>query len=332
MKNIVVIGGGTGSFVVLSGLKKIKNVNLTAIVPSTDDGGSTGRLKDEFGQLPVGDVRQCLVALAENEEEQYLLRQLFNYRFDKGESGLKGHNFGNLLLTALTEIYENELSAIKKAQKLLNIQGNVYPATLQHCKLIAEYENGEILEGEHNIDEPGYPHDGRLRISKLYTDKSVKTYNRVQEAIDSADLVILGPGDLYTSVCANLVVRGIPKALKKSSAKKMYISNLMTKFGQTFGYNLSDHVHEIENYSQTKMDYVLHNDNNLPNDILKRYELQNDYPVENDMEDETRVITTNLLASEEVVTPQGDVLQRSLIRHDPDRIAEEVEKVIGSKI
>jgi len=336
MKNIVVIGGGTGSFVLLTGLKKLPDVNLTAIVPCTDSGGSTGRLKDEFGFLPIGDARQCLVALATDEKESLMLRELFNYRFEKGEEGLKGHSLGNLLLTALTDILGSELEAIAYTQKLMNIQGHVYPVSKEKPQLIAKYENGSTVEGEHNIDEPGYPHDGRLKISKLYTTPKVQTYKEVTDAIMEADVIMLGPGDLYTSTIANLVVGGIKEKIKASKAKIIYTVNLMTKFGQTFGLTAKEHVSEITKYAGREPDYILLNSAPLPRHILKRYIAGSDAPVADDLGNEcnknkrTQVIRTDLLANEEVKTPKGDVIRRSLIRHNGDEIAKEVAHILNN--
>ncbi len=329
MKNITVIGGGTGSFTVLTGLKKVKDVHLTSIVPSTDSGGSTGILRDEFGYLPIGDIRQCLVALAEDETDQIMLRNLFMYRFDKGESGLKGHNFGNIFLTALTEVLNgNQVEAIKMAQKLLNIKGNVYPVTLDDCHLVAEYENGEKVVGERYIDAPQYPHDGRLRIKKLYSEPKAKVYREVKECIRNSDAIIMGPGDIYTSLLANIVIGDLAKSVKKSKAKFIYVLNLVTKFGQTYGFKASDHLKEIEKYIGRRPDYILVNSTKLPKEILDRYRLQNDYPVENDLDKTYNVVLTDLLANEVIVTPKGDKLKRSLIRHDGDKVAKKVLSIL----
>ncbi len=323
-KKICVIGGGTGSFVVLSGLKQYPENKLTAIVTATDSGGSTGRLRDEFGYLPIGDVRQCLVALAEDEEEQMMLRDLFSFRFDKGEDGLKGHNFGNLLLTALSEIYGGQVEAIKRVRKLLNIKGSVFPVTLEDAELVAEYENGEELIGEHEIDEPPYPHDCRIRIESLSTKPKVKTYRQVKDSIMNSDLLIFGPGDIYASILANVVVGGVSEAIQASKGKLVYVVNLVTKFGQTFNFSAADHVKEIEKYTGREIDYVLINNRELPENILKKYALQNDYPVEDDMGDDSRVIRADMLASEEIKTPKGDVIHRSFIRHDRRKLAEAI--------
>ena len=320
MKKIVVIGGGTGSYVVLSGLKKLKNITLTTIVSSMDSGGSTGRLRDEFGYLPTGDVRQCLVALAD-EKSQGLLRELFLYRFDKGEAGLKGHNLGNLFLTAMRDITGDELEAIRKTQEMFNIPGSVLPVTLDDCHLIAEYSNGAELVTETNIDEPPYPHDGNLRITKLKTDQPAETYPEVEKAIKQADLIVIGPGDLYTSLIANLVIKGIPEALQKTQAKVVHTVNLMTKFGQTTDFTASEHVLEIEKYMGRQVDYILMNNADLPEKILMEYQKYNTDKVQDDLGDDSRVIHADLVASEEVKTVKGDVLHRSLIRHDGNKIA-----------
>lgn len=329
MKKITVIGGGTGSFTILSGLRKLPDIHLTAIVPSTDSGGSSGRLRDEFGYLPPGDIRQCLVALAETDEEGLLLRRLFDYRFNKGAEGLRGHNFGNLLLTVLRDILEDDMKAINAVQKLLNIQGDVYPVTLEKCELVAEYENGKIVQGEHYIDEPAYPHDGRLHIAKLYTEPYVNTHDKVVKVLENSDMIILGPGDLYTSILANVVIDGIAEHIRNSKAKLVYNLNLVTKFGQTCDFKASDHVNEIVKYVGRKPDYVLINKEELPADVVENYRLQNDTPVENDMVDDPTVILGDFLASEEIVTPKGDILKRSLIRHDPDAVANVISGLLA---
>ncbi len=329
MNKVTVIGGGTGSFVVLTGLKRLPGIKLTAIVPATDSGGSSGRLKDEFGYLPVGDVRQCLVALAEDEEDQMLLRQLFSYRFDKGEDGLKGHNFGNLFLTALTDILGNEVEAIKMVRKLMHIRGSVYPISLHQTNLVAEYENGAKIVGEHFIDEPPYPHDGRLQIAELSVDPIVETHALINSAITNADLIIIGPGDLYTSLLANFVISGVKDILSRTPAKIVYVMNLVTRFGQTYGYTATKHLQEVEKYLGRPVDFILVNNAELPEDILARYRMQNDEPVMNDLTGDPRIVLADLLASERIVTAKGDVLKRSLIRHDSGKLAKVIADVIS---
>lgn len=213
---IVTIGGGTGTFVVLSGLKD-KPVDLTAIVSMMDSGGSNRVLRDEFGLLPTSDIRQCLVALAEDFGDQKILRQLFTYRFHQG-TGISGMTFGNLFMAALADIYKDQVKALEIVQKLLHIKGKILPVTLDDVHLVARYENGHQVLGEHAIDVP--KHDGRLKIVELETIPEARIYPVTEREILEADLIVLGPGDLYTSLVPNLIVKGIPQAIKKSKAKK----------------------------------------------------------------------------------------------------------------
>lgn len=326
-KKVVVMGGGTGSFAVLSGLKKLDNVELTAIVPSTDSGGSSGRLRDEFGYLPVGDLRQCLVALASDSRQQYWLRKLFNYRFSKG-GGLNGHNFGNLFLTALQDMMSDDLRSIEIMSELLNIQGKVLPITLNKCDLVAEYENGKVLKGEKAIDEPEHPHDGNLTIKHLYVEPQVETHKAVEQALAEADLIILGPGDLYTSLLANVVINDVATKIQHSKAKLVHIANLVTKFGHTTNFTLSDHVQELETYMGRALDHILFNSTVLPKDILQKYRLENAEPVVDDTFKDDRVVRTDLLASEEIKAESGDNVRRSLIRHDSDKVAQAIQRLL----
>ena len=207
MTKVVVIGGGTGSHTLLSGLKKYP-FDLTSIVTVADSGGSTGRLRDEFGSLPVGDFRMALTALAPTDEEAEILRKLFLYRFDKGEAGLKGHSFGNLFLVALGNILGSNEKAIQYTSKILRVTGKVLPVTSQPLNLVAEYEDGSILYGEASIDEPPKGHNGKQRIKKLWVEPDLVITADASYEILNADYVILGPGDLYTSILANIVING----------------------------------------------------------------------------------------------------------------------------
>ncbi|MDQ6985428.1 MAG: 2-phospho-L-lactate transferase CofD family protein [Candidatus Dojkabacteria bacterium] len=215
-------------------------------------------------------------------------------------TGLKGHSLGNLFLTALIDIANGELEAIEIMHKLFNIKGKVYPITLEKCHLVAEYENGEILKEEKNTDEPAFPHDGRLRIEKLYVEPKVSSHKNVHEVIDDSGLIVLGPGDLYTSTLVNLVINKIPSQIKKSKAKIVYVSNLVTKFGQTYKFKLSDHVNEIERYLDQKVDYILFNSKNLPKRTLEKYKLENAEAVVHDMGKDYRIIKKDLLATDEI--------------------------------
>src|SRR3989338_10208038 len=232
-KKIVVIGGGTGTFTVLSGLKKYP-VELTAIVSMADDGGSTGVLRDEFGMLPAGDIRRALVALSSYPEK--FLTDLFTYRFRDSE--VDGHNFGNLILVALERVTGSFEHAVAAASRLLDVRGRVLPVTFSDVRLYAELENGEIIKGETNIDIP--KHDGRLLIRRVWLQPKGRANPKALNAIMNADMIIIGPGYLFTSIIPNFLVSGIQNALWKSKAKKVYVANLMTKYGETNGFSGAD--------------------------------------------------------------------------------------------
>ena len=323
-QHIVVMGGGTGTHTLLRGLKRYKKrLTITAIVTMADSGGSTGRLRDEFGQLPVGDVRMALAALASDiDEHEELVRQLFLYRFDKGD-GLCGHSFGNLLLVALTDILGSEEAAIRAAARVLRVGGSVVPVTTERVDLVAKYDDGTVVTGEHEIDEPP-PERATARIADLSVAPAATISEAAEEAILDADLIVLGPGDLYTSILANCVINGVSEALRHSTGKLVFVSNLMTRLGQTTGFGVTEMVGELERYIGRPLDHVLYNDTSLPAELLARYEADGEHPVENNIADDPRVITGDLLASEQVVRAKGDVLKRSLIRHDSRKLARAV--------
>jgi uncharacterized cofD-like protein len=320
-KKVVVIGGGTGSFVLLSGLKQYP-VDLTAIVPVTDDGGSTGRLRDEFGFLPVGDIRQCLAALA---PENGQLRKLLLYRFEKGK-GLKGHNLGNLLLTALEDMVGTEPEAVIQAAKLFRLKGKVFPISKKLVKLVAKYSTGKTIVSEHKIEThklaPGET------ITQMSTQPPAQINPRAAEAIKQADLIIFAPGDLYNSIIANLVISGTKSAVKASKAKLVYVVNLMTLNSQTHGFTASDHVKEIEKYAGKSVDYILINHQSIPASIIKVYEKFDEHPVKDDLGPNSRIIRQPLLAKSAYQKPKSDILKRSLLRHDPNKLAKILIKLI----
>lgn len=324
MKNrpkVVVIGGGTGNFVVLSGLRKYP-IDLTAIVSVADSGGSTGRLRTEFGFLPVGDMRQCLAALASEDKNDYI-RRLLLYRFYKGR-GLKGHNLGNLILTALTDLTLSEPKAIEIAARIFRLQGRILPITTANIQLVATYEDGKVIVGEHEIDEP--KHKGGKRIINLTVKPEATIYHQAKKAILEADLVVLGPGDLYTSILPNLVIKGVKKVFSLSKAKVVYIVNLMTRFSQTYGFTASDHVKEIEKYLGGKLDFVLVNKGKIPTKILQLYKKEKGFPVRDDLKRKTyfQLIKKNFLAPTIVIRQKGDVLKRSYLRHDSKKLAKTI--------
>jgi uncharacterized cofD-like protein len=328
-KNIAVIGGGTGTHTILRGLKRYqKQVRLSAIVTMADSGGSTGRLRDEFGYLPVGDVRMALAALASDiDEHEELLRELFLYRFDRG-NGLSGHNFGNLLLVALTDILGSEEEAIRAAARVLRVQGSVVPVTTEKVNLVARYADNVTTIGEHVIDEPN-PDRFNQRIVELSVTPSATISARAEEVILNADLIVLGPGDLYTSVLANCVVDGVADAIRHSTAKVVYVSNLMTKAGQTSGMGIAEHVAEITKYLDRAPDYVLVNTEQLPAELLERYAEDGEFPVRFNYEGgASKIVPADMLAGEIVQTASGDTLKRSLIRHDPRKLARKIMDIL----
>lgn len=319
MKKVVVIGGGTGTFVVLSGLKKYP-LDLTAVVSMADSGGSSKIIRDEFGLLPPGDIRQCLVALNMGNGTEKILRQLFMYRFDKG-IGTSGHTFGNLFLAALSDITGDQVEAIRQAGKLLHIKGRVLPVSLTNTNLVAEYEDKRVVLGEHEIDEPKF--NGKLHIKKLSLKPKAKLYREAKEAILNTDMIVIGPGDLYTSLLANIVVTDMTETLKKTKAKIVYVVNLMTKKGQTYGFSASRHIKEMEKYLGRKIDIILLNTGKFTKPILVKYRQEDELPVVDDLDRVSgyKIVRADFLGKKEVKKVSGDVLRRSLIRHDPDKLA-----------
>ncbi len=264
-KKVVVIGGGTGTFMVLSALKDYL-VSLTAIVSMADDGGSTGVLRDQYGVLPPGDIRRALVALSESGDT---LRALFNYRFENGD--FEGHSFGNLFLSALHKITGDFGSAVKEASRVLNIKGNVFPVTLSDVRLSAKLSDGSIIKGETNIDIPvrGIK---RSKIERVWLTPAASINPEAAKALAKADMIIIGPGDLYTSLIPNLLVEGVAEAIKNSKAKKVYICNLMTKRGETDNFKGADFMREIEKYLGAGiLDYAIFNNKKPAKRILKKY-------------------------------------------------------------
>ncbi len=321
-KSIVVIGGGTGTHPILRGLKKYSDtVDISAIITMADSGGSTGRLRDEFGQLPVGDVRMALTALSsEVNEDDLLLRELFLHRFDKGE-GLNGHNFGNLFMVALTQILGSEAEAVRAASRILRVKGKVLPVTEDDIHIVATYDDGVVIEGEHAIDEP-QPDRYEHHIVSLTTKPEGIITQDARKALESADLILLGPGDLYSSLLANCVVKGVPEAIQSSKAKFVFASNLMTRPGQTHRFTSCDHVREVIKYVGRTPDVVIVNTGEVPEHLLEKYAQNFQYPVSDDCQvGDYKVIREDLLSREEVVKRKGDVLQRSLVRGDGEKFA-----------
>lgn len=328
-KKIVVVGGGTGTYTLLKGLKRYADqLDITAIVTMADSGGSTGRLRDEFGQLPVGDVRMALAALsADIDSHDELLRELFLYRFSKG-AGLSGHNLGNLLLTALTDILGNEASAIEAASRILRVCGRVVPVTADNVNLMATYDDGAVVVGEHAIDEPPASRHAR-RISTLSLTPAASLNPAAAETIAAADLIVFGPGDLYTSILANCVVDGFATAIQQTPATLAFVCNLMSRLGQTVGMHAAEHVAEITHYIGRQPEHVFINSATFPTDLLQRYHAEGTAVVEHNYTAAASSIHHLDLVCVEPVTPvPGDALRRSLIRHDPDKLAISIISVL----
>lgn len=315
-KKIVVIGGGTGVYMVLSALRSDFEY-LTAIVTMADDGGSTGVLREEFGMLPPGDIRRALVALSSSDNK--MLADLFAYRFEEGV-GLTGHNFGNLLITALHRITGNFEKAIYEAGKILRIRGKVVPVTLQFTKLIAELEDGQIVKGETNLDIPR--HDGHLRIKREWLKPEAEMNPNAKRAILDADLVIIGPGDLYTSIIPNLLVGGVREALKKTDAKVAYFVNVMTKFGETNGFAASDFVNAVQEYlGDGVLNFAVLNNKKPSPQRLSGYIKERAEFVEPDLKN-IKMGKSGLPLAVDLIRSKG------FVRHDPEKVLRVVKMIL----
>ena len=314
-KKIVVIGGGTGIFAVLAGLKKYFD-DISAVVSMADDGGSTGILREEFGILPPGDIRRAIIALAHSDNK--ILSELFNYRFKEGR-GLAGHSFGNLMITALERLTGSFDQAVKEASKVFGLKGKVIPVTLQHTRLYAELENGKVVSRETNIDVP--KHDGHLKIKRVWLKPAVRINPEAAKEIKAADLIIIGPGDLYTSLIPNLLVRGLKKSLEQTEAKILYFVNLMTKYGETDGFRASDFLKILESYlGKIVLDYIVVNNKKPVPVRLRPYASERACLVENDLKN----------SSEKPILIAADLLRpRGFVRHDPEKIANIIKKLFN---
>lgn len=316
---IVVLGGGTGSFMLLSALKKYTK-HLTAIVSMADDGGSTGVLRDELGVLPPGDVRQCLVALSRYPK----LRDLFNYRFEEGTFG--GHSFGNIFLTALEKTTGGFGEAVETASKVLNIQGKVLPATLDNVRLkMVWHDKSVTLHGERVIDAGNFDHDPREATLQL--EPVAKANLLALEAITEADIILLAPGDLYTSLGPLLAIEGISQALEQANGVVVYACNLVTKKGQTDNFSVIDHASEIERFADRQiLDYVVYNSQKPSRELAKRYEDEDAYIVKAGDAIDTqhyKVLSGDFLGEITEKDAATDLLPvvHSYIRHDGEKLA-----------
>lgn len=321
-KKLVVIGGGTGSFTLLKSLKDYFT-DITALVNMADNGGSTGILRDELGVLPPGDVRQCLVALSNSPK----VRDLFNYRFEEGT--FEGHAFGNIFMAALEKMTGNFTEGVELASKILNITGRVEPVILNDVQLCMRTVDGKEVKGESNITKSGFASSR----PELWLEPSPQVNPEALSAISSADIIVIAPGNLYSSLAPALLASQISYALQNSSGLKIYVPNLVTKPGQTDGFKVHDFVSEIERFiGKPCIDVVLFNNVRPSKDLLDLYAAQGEFGVEFDeklMENaHYKAIGGNYIG--DIYKPsKKDLLKRTLIRHDSDLIARSIVEVAG---
>ncbi|HSP13922.1 MAG TPA: gluconeogenesis factor YvcK family protein [Thermoanaerobaculia bacterium] len=323
--SIVTIGGGTGLSTLLRGLKRYVDAegpwsiaNLGAVVTVTDEGGSSGVLRSEFGMLPPGDIRNCIVALAEEEQ---LLSRLFSYRFD-ADSALKGHSLGNLLLAALTDITGGFDNAVLAASEVLAIRGEIYPSTLSDVRLRARLDDGSELVGEVAIsgsflgEKPSTkPHHARI-VHLGIDPPDAEPPERALEAVKAADLIIIGPGSLYTSVLPNLVIKRLAEAIRQAKALRVYICNVMTQPGETDGYSAEEHLSAIVEHAGLVVDVMIINGRRPSESILAAYAAENQVPVPFDI---------NAVRDLGVTPFFGDVIaEGDYVRHDSAALAETI--------
>jgi len=309
---IVAVGGGTGLSTILEGLKQHSS-NITAIVAMADEGGSSGRLREEFGILPPGDVRNCLVSLSQSPK---LMRDLFQYRFEEG-AGIKGHSFGNLFITALAEVTGSFKAAVEESSKVLAITGRVMPSSLDNMRLKAEYSDGTVKEGEDKIPEEG---KAIRKISLIPEDAKVNP--EVFEAIKRADIIIFGPGSLFTSIIPNLLMRDICREIsRRKNIVKLYICNVMTQPGETDGFTASDHVGMLLNHisEANVVNSCLVNSGRLDHKLLFKYSREGSFPVIFDRE---KLIKMGMTIFEAEVVSKNNYL-----RHDPEKTAREIMNI-----
>ena len=318
----VVIGGGTGIFPVTTALKHLKT-QITTIIAVSDSGGSTGRIRDEFGFQPVGDLRQSLAAMAEGDGQKWISKLLL-YRFTRG-NGLKGHNLGNLILTALQDMTGNTSQALAKAQQIFRISGKVIPSTHDNIDIKIYYTDGTTKVGEDYLN----PEEKSDKMVKKISLTPPATLNPLAvDAIQDADLIIIGPGDYYASLLATLLPRGCKAAFAKSQAKILYISNLMTRCRQTDHMTAGDHVAGIEKTIDKPVDFILMNTEAIPQDILDHYAEGEEYQVADDLDGDNRVIRAAILNNSPQETEAGDALSRSYLRHDSQKLMKVLKKLI----
>ena len=310
MKNVAVIGGGTGLSVMLRGLKQIPDINLSAIVTVADDGGSTGRIRRQFHIPAMGDIRSVMCAMA---EEETMFTSLMNFRFDGDDSDVGGHNLGNLILTALTQTSGSFMEAIRAFSKFLKVRGNIIPSSLQVITLYAIMEDGTIVRGESNI--PKFSN----RIEKVFYQDDVEAI----QAIHEADIIFYGIGSLYTSIMPNLIVNGVVDELKRNKAKKIYFCNAMTQPGETDHFSVEDHIRALQRHSfADAVDIVITHNNVVSKELLDKYLAMGSEPVKvKEEQHDYEILYRDVLSFED-----------QLIRHDSDKIRDVIQEVIEKEL
>lgn len=311
MKKVVTIGGGTGHYSLLRGLKHY-DLALTAIVSVVDDGGSTGELRTDFGILAPGDLRNCLVALSDDSEIEDIAR-LFGYRFNEKSKRLENHTVGNIILAALTDLCGDMAAAVKVASKILRTEGSVLPVSLDASTLYGRTDSGRVLKGESRVS---YPKKGE-KVSELWLDPPANAYRDSAKAIREADLVVVCPGDLYGSVLPNFLTKGIPEALADCRGKLAYICNLVTKRG-TYGYKVSDFVAEVARYAGRRPDFVVYNTKRPTRKVVDKYRKEASLFVEHDTARLRRLAGKALGGDLLVEHDSGD---KRIVRHDSEKTA-----------
>lgn len=330
-KNVVTIGGGTGSFVLLTGLKKYP-INISAIVSMVDDGGSTGRLRDELGVLPPGDIRQCLVALSESSET---LRELMNYRFESGS--LKGHSFGNIFLSALEKIKGKFSSGVGEISKILNVKGTVIPVTNDSVHLHIQLKNGKILKGQKNLDDN--PEIRKIGIKKVFLSRRAKANPWAIQCLKEANLIVIGPGDFWGSIVPNFLVDGIREAICHSKAKVVFNCNMTNKRGQTEDYDVLKYIEETNKLlGSRRINFATFNVKRPKANLVKKYQRKEGVGsmvnLKENRDDKLccRVIKSDLLNEKKIPLKINDDIAetRSFIRHDPAKLAKVLIAIMNS--
>lgn len=318
IKKIVTIGGGTGQFNLLCGLRDMEGIEISAVVSMVDSGGSTGRLRDELGVLPPGDILKCILALsADRDSARKILQKRFN-----GQNRLSGHSVGNLLLTILSQYAGNFPDGVKALGEVLDIKGKVLPVTIDKATLVAELTDGSFLYGETVIDIPRGDQREKIKNAFLVPHHSdqIKVYPPVVDAIKNADLIIIGPGDLFTSIIPNFLVPGVKEAINDSLAEILFVVNIMTKFGETDNYGAKDFIEKIEEFIGKKVDKILANSRKPESDVLEKYKEQKAKFIEADLSGEWK---GRKIIARDLIDLGGEIL-----RHSPEKLKEAIEETI----